>query len=515
MIQRLLNLYIERSDFFLKLMWEHFLITLISVSLITLIGVVAGALMTKNKIAAAIILRLTSFLYTIPSIALFGILVSYTGIGLKSAIIAIVIYGILPMIRSTYTGLMEVDSEIIDAAVGMGSTQKQLLLKIRLPLAVPVIFSGFRTMVVMTIALGAIASFIGAGGLGDAIWRGISTNFPEMTLAGSLLVALFAITADLIMEQGEKGIRRKFLGERKIMNKSRKILSLTLAILLSFSALTSCSKEKKQIVLACKPMTEQYILAEILTQLIEDKTDIKVEQKLGIGGGTSNIHPGMEKGEIDIYPEYTGTGWLFVLKEDPIKDMNKLYDSVKKGYKEKYNIVWSGLYGLNNTYGLAVSKTLADEHNLKTFSDLAKISSELTFAANPDFFERDDGYNELSATYNFKFKNTKSIDIGLRYDALQGKEVDVISVFTTDAKLNDGNVFSLEDDLNYFNAYHGATLVRGETLKKYPELEAVLEKLTGKISNVEMVAMNYKVEIENEDPKTVATNFIKEKGLID
>ncbi len=145
---------------------------------------------------------------------LFGILVKITGIGLRSAIIVILLYGVLPMIRMTYTGLMEVDDEIIESATGMGSTETQLLLRIRFPLALPVIFSGFRTMVVMTIALGAIASFIGAGGLGQAIWRGISTNFPEMTLAGSLLVAFSAILIDLLLEQVEKMIRMKYLGEK-------------------------------------------------------------------------------------------------------------------------------------------------------------------------------------------------------------------------------------------------------------------------------------------------------------
>lgn len=213
MIRNVLALFIERSDFFWELMAQHLMITLISVSIITSLGLFLGVLMTRNRLLAGILFRLTSFFYTIPSIALFGILVLFTGIGLKSAIIAIVLYGLLPMIRSTYTGLSEVEAEVIEAAVGMGTTPWQLLFTIQLPLAIPVIFSGFRTMVVMTIAMGGIASFIGAGGLGRAIWRGISTNFPEMTLAGSLLIALFAIITDLILEIVERKIRTRYLGE--------------------------------------------------------------------------------------------------------------------------------------------------------------------------------------------------------------------------------------------------------------------------------------------------------------
>ncbi len=213
MIRKIFDLYIERAPFFWELFVQHIILTLISVLIITVIGITTGILMTKNKFFAEIILRLTSFLYTIPSIALFGFLVSITGIGIKSAVIALVLYGLLPVVRNTYTGLSEVDQEIIESAEGMGSTQLQLLFKIRLPLALPIVFSGFRTMVVMVIALGGIASFIGAGGLGTAIWRGISTHFPEMTIAGSLLVALLAIVSDIILEIIEKKLRRRFLGE--------------------------------------------------------------------------------------------------------------------------------------------------------------------------------------------------------------------------------------------------------------------------------------------------------------
>jgi osmoprotectant transport system permease protein len=187
-------------------------ITLISVSIITILGLTTGIVMTRNKVFAHTVLLITNFLYTIPSIALFGLLVTITGIGNRSAIIALVIYGLLPIIRSTYVGIIEVDPQIIESAIGMGSTKRQLLFRIQLPLALPIIISGFRTMVIMTIALGAIASFIGAGGLGVAIYRGISTYFPEMIFAGSLLVALLAISTDLILSKIEKKLRKKILG---------------------------------------------------------------------------------------------------------------------------------------------------------------------------------------------------------------------------------------------------------------------------------------------------------------
>ena len=209
MIKGVVELYIDRWEFFLELLLQHIGITLVSVVIITILGLVVGILMTRNEVFAAVMLTMTNFLYTIPSIALFGLLVTITGIGNKSAITALIIYGLLPIIRNTYVGIREVDPQIIESAVGMGTTEWQLLFRIKLPLALPVIISGFRTMVIMTISLGGIASFIGAGGLGVAIYRGISTYYPEMIIAGSLLVATLAIVTDWFLQLAEKKTQQK------------------------------------------------------------------------------------------------------------------------------------------------------------------------------------------------------------------------------------------------------------------------------------------------------------------
>lgn len=186
-------------------------LTFLAILIITVIGIAVGIYMTRNKVIAGFIMGTVNIIYTIPSIALFGFLVALTGIGNKSALIALCIYGLLPVIRNTYVGINEVDPFLIQAATGMGSTDRQLLLKVQIPLALPVIFAGFRTMVVMTIALGAIASFIGAGGLGVAIWRGITTNFPEMTFAGSLLVAGLAFVFDFILGLIERLMKNQYV----------------------------------------------------------------------------------------------------------------------------------------------------------------------------------------------------------------------------------------------------------------------------------------------------------------
>lgn len=302
--------------------------------------------------------------------------------------------------------------------------------------------------------------------------------------------------------------------------KNRKIWKqLTAAAVIgvmAFSALsmTGCAKKETDVIkIASKPMTEQYILTEILGQLIEHDLGVKVEITKGVGGGTTNIQPALLKGEFDLYPEYTGTGWLTVLKQEQEGNSDTLYENLQKGYKEM-GLQWSGLYGFQNSYVLAVRRKAAEEYNLTTFSDLAAASSNLVFGGNPDYMEREDGFNYLASSYGMDFKDIKDIDIALKYTAMAESQIDVTNAFTTDAQLSVADVKLLEDDQHIFATYYGGTVVRQDTLKKFPELEATLEKLTGQISDDEMRTMNYAVEVEQKNEADVAKDFLTSKGLL-
>lgn len=209
-LKEVFQLYIDRSDFFLEILLQHMMICGIAIVIASIIGILLGIIISEFKKTASPVLSLVNFIYTIPSIALLGFFIPISGIGDKTAIIALTIYALLPMVRSTYTGIETIDPAIIESAKGMGSTDYQILYKIKLPLATTVILSGLRNMVVMTIALGGIASFIGAGGLGVAIYRGITTNNAALTVAGSLLIAVLALVVDLIIGLIEKFIKRKW-----------------------------------------------------------------------------------------------------------------------------------------------------------------------------------------------------------------------------------------------------------------------------------------------------------------
>jgi glycine betaine/choline ABC-type transport system substrate-binding protein len=274
------------------------------------------------------------------------------------------------------------------------------------------------------------------------------------------------------------------------------------------------NSSRKDIVVASKPTAEQYILGEIISQLVENNTDIHVIRKFGIGGGTSNIHPAMLKGEIDVYPEYTGTAWLFVLKEPQINNPDSLYSALKKAYADKFRLNWICRLGFNNTFTLALPESMAQKEHLITFSDLAAKSSQFSFGAEFDFFEREDGFTGLNKVYPFNFKDKVELDVNLKFQALENHTVDVINAFSTDSRIRQMNLRVLKDDKLFFPAYQAGIVIRYETQQKYPELTKLFERLEGLIDDATMLQMNYEVEIEKKSPNEVAQTFLKSHELI-
>lgn len=511
MMKEMWTLLIDKKSFFLKLLIEHIEISFLAILIAVLIGGIVGILISEFEKASKPALGVINFLYTIPSISMLGFLIPFSGVGNATAVIALTIYALLPMVRSTYTGLTHVDSNILEAAKGMGSTRTQILFKIKIPLAMPVILSGIRNMVTMTIALAGIASFIGAGGLGVAIYRGITTNNAAMTMVGSLLIAVLALVFDFILGFIEKRIAKRS-GKAKKANRIMAVSAFVLIVAVVIASVVPNNK-KDTIHIATKPMTEQYVLGEMLDILIERDTDLNVEITQGVGGGTSNIQPAMENGEFDLYPEYTGTGWNMVLKKEGLYTED-MFSSLQEEYNDDYDMSWIGMYGFNNTYGLVVRKEIADKYNLKTYSDLKAVSDQLTFGAEYDFFEREDGYAALCAEYGFHFKKTMDMDIGLKYQAINQGKIDVMNIFTTDGQLSTSDVVVLVDDKQFYPSYMCGNIVRNEVMEQHPELEAILQTLSGTITDSDMARMNYEVETLGREPRAVAKEFLTGKGLI-
>ena len=267
---------------------------------------------------------------------------------------------------------------------------------------------------------------------------------------------------------------------------------------------------------ATKPMTEQFILGEMLKLLIEEKAGYEVELTKGIGGGTSNIQPAMEKGEFDLYPEYTSSGWILVLGHEAgeVSD-DEMFEKLKEEYEENYDMTWVGLYGQNNTYAVVVRSDTAEKYGLETCSDLAEVSGQLVFGGNPDYIERADGLPGVSEMYGFEFKDIMDIDIGLKYEALRNGDIDVTNGYTTDAQISQDDVVALADDKNYQVNYFCSTVVREDALEKFPKLEETLELMDGILTDQKMAELNYQVEEEGRDEADVARDYLVAEGILE
>ena len=303
------------------------------------------------------------------------------------------------------------------------------------------------------------------------------------------------------------------------MKHIKTILSVLLTVCMTLAAYGTTAEAaaaaKSPIHIATKPMTEQYILGEMLKLIIEDRTEYTCEITKGIGGGTSNIMPAMKSGDFDLYPEYTSSGYVLVLGHDAKGvDDTAMWEQLVKEYHDLYHMAWLGHYGFNNTYCLTVRGEVARQYNLKTCSDMTAVADQLIFGGNPDYIEREDGFQAVVKTYGYNFKDIKSIDIGLKYAALANASIDVTNGYTTDAQLGVQDVVALEDDQHLQVNYFCSTVVLEDALEKYPGLEEALMLMDGLLSDSEMAGLNAKVEVDGLDETAVAHDYLVEKGIL-
>lgn len=305
------------------------------------------------------------------------------------------------------------------------------------------------------------------------------------------------------------------------MFRNRMLYAAT-ALVLSLSLLAGCGGSKsggsggeKKVTIGSKDFTENILLGEMVAQLIENNTDIKVERKLNLGGTSVNFD-GLKQGSLDMYPDYDGTAYGIHLKHtEPITDATKVYDQVKGELEEKFKITMLKPFGFNNTYALAMPAAIAEENNIKTYTDLAAVSDKFVFGTTNEFMGRAaDGYNPMVAAYGFKFKDVKTMQTGLRYRAIESGDVHVMDAYATDGKLKEFNMKVLVDDKNFFPPYNGAMFVRMDTLEKYPELADLINKLGGKLSDEDMQELNYLVDVEEQAVDKVAKDYLTKQGFI-
>ncbi|CZE46147.1 ABC transporter permease/substrate-binding protein [Campylobacter geochelonis] len=492
----------ERSDELINATLTHIQISLLSLIIALVIAIPLGIYLSYHKKFAEFIIGLSGVMQTVPSLALLGLLIPFVGIGTTPAVIALVVYALLPILRNTYTGLNGVDPIYTLAARAMGMNWAKRLLKIQLPLAMPVIMAGVRTAMVLIIATATLAALIGAGGLGELILLGLDRNDNALILLGAIPAALLAIGFDYLL--------------RKIsVLKLKQILACFIGVIIVFGGLNlTLNHQSKGLVIAGKLGSEPEILINIYKILIHDEMpDLKIELKSGLGK-TSFVFNALRSNDIDIYPEFSGTAVVSLLKQAPKSGgANAVYQQAKDGLKSEFDIITLGQMKYNNTYAIAVKKDFADKFGLKNISDLNHVQDKIIAGFTREFNDRDDGYKGLKDSYGFEFKKVVLLEPKLRYTALKNGEVNLIDAYATDSELQRYNLVVLKDDRNFFPPYQGFAMVKASTLEKYPKLETALNKLNGKISDEQMRKMNYDVAVNGKDAHDVALKFLQEIGL--
>jgi osmoprotectant transport system permease protein len=518
----LLGFFLEHRAEVLALTLEHLFLVGVSIGIALLIGVPLGILLTRKPALSKPILGFANIMQTVPSLALFGFLIPVNlvlfdvrvvgGIGARTAIVALVLYALLPIIRNTFTGISGVDPAIREAGRGMGMTDRQLLFQVELPLALGVIIAGVRVATVICVGTATIAAAIDAGGLGRYIFRGLRANDNVLILAGAVPAALIALIADLFLGSLERAIRFRDAASRKL----RRLLwpALATALILTVFGTVSFFRgySVSRIAVGSKDFTEQIILGELLAQAIETKTGLQVERRFDLGGNLA--HQALLAGEIDVYVEYTGTALLAILKNPPLKDPKEVYRQVKSSYAKQFGSEWTEPLGFNNTFAILVRSDEAQRNSLKTISDAAKISPRWRAGFGQDFMSRTDGYPGFARTYGFRFEEIREMDLSLTYRALAEKQVDLIAGNSTDGLINRYGLVQLEDDRHYFPPYDAVPVVRQATLEQHPGLREALGELGGILNVEEMRRLNYAVDGEHKQAKDVVREFLLQKKII-
>lgn len=292
---------------------------------------------------------------------------------------------------------------------------------------------------------------------------------------------------------------------------SRVIVTILLASVISW-AFTGCS-EKKTVNIAAQNVNETVILAHMAKLLIQENTDLEVTVNTEFSG-SSVLHQAMVNKEIDLYPTWTGTQLTGILRyEGPNLSTEETYERVKTGFEEQFDMTWSEPLGFNNTYVFTITKEAADKYNLTKSSDLAPYAKDWILAGDENFDTRSDAYPGWSKTYGIEFKEVLPMQYGLMYTALANDEVQVAAAYSTDSRIAKMNLVMLEDDKHFFPDYSGAFVLSNPAMEKYPEISEAVNKLGGMIDTPQMAALNLRYD-EGEEPEVIASDFLKEKGLI-
>ena len=492
-----------------RLIGQHVVLVAVSTGTAALIGIPAGILAFHRPRLGRPLLWLANVTQTIPSLALFGFLLPLPfigGIGPRTALVTLTIYAFLPIVRTTVGGLQSLDRAVVEAGVAMGMTPRQLLMLVELPLAMPSIVAGLRVATVIGVGTATIAAAIGAGGLGEYIFRGLSMVDTTTILAGAIPAAALALIADGSLAWLEHSLGR---GRTTLRTAAAvAFVALSLVALVAWSLMAR--GPRSAVVIGSKNFTEQVILGELMAQAIEAE-GAPVVRKLNLGG-TFICDKALRSGDLDLYVEYTGTALTAVFHQKVNHEPGVAFQQVRELYARGGVAALEPL-GFNNTFAILVRARDAKRLGLQSIADLRAPAAGWTPGFGYEFLERADGYPGLSQAYGLRFGGApRAMDLSLIYRALADGQVDVIAGDATSSQIDALDLFALEDNLRYFPPYDAAPVVRTAALLAHPEVGRAMARLAGRITERDMRAMNRAVDIDRRDPRDVAAQFLARLG---
>ncbi len=497
----------------------HIQLSLLALLLGMLLSVPLGIWVSRRKRFEAAVLGIASVLQTIPSLALLAFMVpllaavgglsarlfgfELSSIGFLPALIALTLYSILPMLRNTVTGLSGIDPALIEAARGVGMTDRQRLWRVEFPLALPVIVAGVRTATVWVVGTATLATPVGQTSLGNYIFSGLQTrNFIAVTL-GSVAAAGLALSLDALIRTLESGLRRR---SRAAVVSALVVLAALYVYAGGTLARDSLGGGVSPIRIGTKTFTEQYILAELMRGAIGARTGLPTRSVQSLG--STVVFDALRSGEIDVYVDYSGTIWATIMKREKLPTRrSEVLGEVADYLAREHDIELVGALGFENTYALAMRSAQARALGVETISQLAGHAGRLEIGGDYEFFARPE-WTALTERYGLAFRAKRSMDSALMYQAVAEGEVDVISAFSTDGRIAAFELALLEDDRGVIPPYDAIILANGRLAAEWPQVIHALETLVGRIDAETMRRMNFAVDGHGESLESVARRFL-------
>jgi osmoprotectant transport system permease protein len=487
----------------------HLGLTLFALFVGVSVSVPLGVLSARSPRLERPVLVVASVIQTVPSLALLALMVpllaalDMPSIGSLPAFLALVLYSVLPVLSNTVTGIAGVDRALVEAAQAVGMTQRQQLLRVELPMALPVIVAGIRTAATWTVGMATLSTPVGGVSLGNYIFSGLQTRNYTAVLVGCVAAAFLALVLDALARLALFGLERR---RRAPLRASLAGFAALYALAIAGFVSGAIRGGPEPIVIGSKTFTEQYVLAQVMAESIARETRAPTTVKESLG--STVVFDALANGEVDAYVDYSGTIWATIMKRTGSAERARVLAETGRFLRETHGIRLVGALGFENAYALAVRRSKAEELGLRSIGDLARHAPGLSIGGDYEFFQRPE-WKAIAKTYDLGFREERSMDPSLMYDAVSRGSVDVISAFSSDGRIVSFDLVVLTDDRGAIPPYDAILLAGKRLVEKEPAALRALESLVGRIGPEVMRKMNLEVDSKKATPREVARAFVE------